>query len=201
MSLVGLIGQMGLIGPIGLISPISPTAQADAPSQTPVDKNLYDIRLYSHSWFWLWIVLAVLAAAGLGVLLWFWLRPHRQLTPKSAYELALEKLARAKEILREDEPMPYAIFVSETVRSYLGQRFQTPSTRRTTEEFLRLMESDRATPLAEHRELLREFLQSCDLVKFAEYHPHLDELELVQQRATSFVAATKPMPAPANGKS
>ena len=39
------------------------------------------------------------------------------------------------------------------------------------------MEADRATPLAEHRNLLREFLQSCDLVKFARYQPTLAELE------------------------
>ena len=88
--------------------------------------------------------------------------------------------------------MPYAVAVSETIRTYLGQRFHSPSTRRTTEEFLRQMEADRATPLAEHRELLREFLQSCDLVKFASYQPRLAELEHVQQRAREFVLATKP---------
>ena len=70
--------------------------------------------------------------------------------------------------------MPYAVLVSETIRTYLGQRFQTPSTRRTTEEFLRQMEADPATPLAEHRDLLRDFLQSCDLVKFARYQPDAD---------------------------
>ena len=74
--------------------------------------------------------------------------------------------------------------------------FQSPSTRRTTEEFLRPMEADPTTPLAEHRELLRDFLQSCDLVKFARYQPTLTELEQVQQRATSFVTATKPVPSP-----
>jgi hypothetical protein len=96
--------------------------------------------------------------------------------------------------------MPYAVAVSETIRTYLGQRFQAPSSRRTTEEFLRLMEADRATPLAQHRELLREFLQSCDLVKFARYQPHLAELEQVQERAREFVLATRPEDAPRNGR-
>jgi hypothetical protein len=106
----------------------------------------------------------------------------------------MEKLEKARALLREEEPMPYAVFVSETIRSYLGQRFQSPSTRRTTEEFLRQMETDRATPLAEHRDLLRGFLQSCDLVKFARYQPTLTELKQVQQNATRFVTATKPLP-------
>jgi hypothetical protein len=56
------------------------------------------------------------------------------------------------------------------------------------------MENDRNTPLAEHRDLLRDFLQSCDMVKFARYQPTLAELEGVQQRAFTFVTATKPAP-------
>jgi len=188
---------------VGLISPLSPIlllaqAPTTSPAQTPPPADhLEDIRppfFYLHSWFWWWIALAVVGAVALLVLLWLWLRPHRLLSPKSAYELALEKLEKARALLREDNPVPYAVLVSETIRSYLGQRFQAPSTRRTTEEFLRQMEADRTTPLAEHRDLLREFLQSCDLVKFARYQPTQSELEHVQQRAYSFVLATKPVP-------
>jgi hypothetical protein len=181
-------------------APASPPLNlSNGPGQTsPPADNLYDIRppfFFLHSRPWLWIALAA-AAIALLVALWFWLRPRRLLSPKSAYELALEKLEKARALLREDNPMPYAVFVSETIRSYLGQRFQTPSTLRTTEEFLRQMEADRATPLAGHRDLLRDFLQSCDLVKFARYQPTLTELEQVQQRATTFVTATKPLPTP-----
>jgi len=176
-----------------------PFAQvAPAPPNTPQQDDLYDIRppfFFLHSWPWLWIAFSV-AAIALLALLWFWLRPRRLLSPKSAYELALEKLEKARALLREDNPMPYAVLVSETIRSYLGQRFQTPSTRRTTEEFLRQMEANLTTPLAEHRVLLQDFLQSCDLVKFARYQPTLTELEQVQQRATTFVNATKPLPTP-----
>jgi hypothetical protein len=180
--------------------------QTADPRQTPPQTDgLDDIRppfFYLHSWFWYGVALAVLGVIALAILLWWKYRPHRLLSPKSAYELALEKLEKARALIREDVPMPYAVVVSETVRSYLGQRFQAPSTRRTTEEFLRQMETDRTTPLAEHRDLLREFLQSCDLVKFALYQPTLAELEQVHQRATNFVTATKPLPesTPRNGK-
>jgi hypothetical protein len=166
-------------------------------SGAPPQDQLEDIRppiFFLHSWTWLWIALAIAAVLGALILLWIRLRPQKQLTAKSAYELALEKLEEARALLKVENPMPYAVFVSETIRSYLGQRFQSPSTRRTTEEFLRQMEADKATPLAEHRDLLREFLQSCDMVKFARYQPTLPELEHVQKRATSFVTATKPVP-------
>jgi len=189
--------------------PDSATSPQIAPSSIPgtdsTQDKLEDIRppiFFLHSWLWLWILLGLAALIALIVLLWIWLRPHRMLSPKSAYELALEKLEKARALLREDQPMPYAVFVSETIRSYLGQRFQAPSTRRTTEEFLRQMQGDPNTPLAEHRDLLRSFLQSCDMVKFARYQPTLAELEQVQQNATSFVIATKPLPETAqrNGK-
>ncbi len=85
------------------------------------------------------------------------------------------------------------MLVSETVRTYLGQRFHTPSTRRTTEEFLRQMQADAHTPLSAHADLLRGFLEACDLVKFAHYQPGRAELEQVQQRAVSFVTATRPV--------
>jgi hypothetical protein len=181
---------------MGLLGPIAAWAQTNAAPDDDID----DIRppyFYLGTWnSWWWLALALLVLLILAAIFFALFRPGRQLSAKSAYELALEKLEQARGLIREDNPMPYAVMVSETIRSYLGQRFQSPSTRRTTEEFLRQMDSDRSTPLAEHRDLLREFLQSCDLVKFARYQPHLAELEHVQQRACDFVLATKPEPPP-----
>ena len=190
-----------LLGLIGLMSPISPifaqTNTAGSQKPAPLD-DVYDIRppyFFLQSWTWLWITLAAIVALAVVAALCYWLWPgQRQLSPKSAYDLALENLEKARGLIREDVPMPYAVMVSETVRSYLSQRFQTPSTRRTTEEFLRLMQADPAATLADHRDLLREFLQSCDMVKFARYQPTFTELEQVQDRAVSFVTATKPKP-------
>jgi Domain of unknown function (DUF4381) len=176
---------------------ITPWSAAFA--QIATQDQLDDIRppiFYAHSWLWLWIVLGILAVIAFVIFLWSQWQPKPQLSAKSAYDLALEKLEQARSLLREENAMPYAVAVSETIRSYLGQRFQSPSSRRTTDEFLRLMDADRTTPLAEHRELLRDFLQSCDLVKFARYQPRLTELEQVQQRALSFVTATKPLSSP-----
>jgi hypothetical protein len=158
-------------------------------------EEIADIRppfFFLHSWAWLWIALGVAALLALLLLVWKWLSGRATANAKTAYDLALENLEKARELMREDNPTPYAVAVSEAIRLYLGQRFQSPSTRRTTEEFLRQMEHDPATPLAEHRDLLGAFLRSCDLVKFARYRPTLAELEEVQQRALGFVHATKP---------
>ena len=183
-------------------APSSPSAAnaSGQPSASP-QEDIVDIRppfFYQYSPLWWWIPLGIVVTGALALLLWKWFQP--QLSPKTAYELTLEKLEKARGLMQEENPMPYAILISETIRTYLGQRFKSPSTRRTTEEFLKQMENDPATPLAEHRELLREFLQSCDLVKFARYQPTLAELEQVQERATTFVTATKPVPVTADTK-
>ena len=159
--------------------------------------DIYDIRppyFYLKPLTWLWVLLGALAVIALAVALWRWLAPLRARRAKTPYEQALERLEKARALLSEENPEPYAVFVSETVRTYLAQRFKTPSTRRTTEEFLRQMQADAQTPLlAAHRDLLRAFLEACDLVKFAHYQPARDELEQVQQRAVSFVTATRPV--------
>jgi hypothetical protein len=180
----------------GSMAPGMSAPATAAPAAGGQQDDIYDIHppfFYLHSWFWLWVALAALALLAILIFLWIRYKPLRSLRAKSAYELALEKLENAKALLNEENPEPYAVAVSETIRSYLGQRFETPSTRRTTEEFLGQMQADTATPLAEHRDLLRGFLESCDLVKFAHYQPSRDELEQVQQRAVTFVTATKPI--------
>jgi hypothetical protein len=171
----------------GIAGGSGPTGNAD---------DIQDIRppfFYLRPLTWLWVLLGVLVLAALGVLLWYLLKPLRARRAQTAYELALEKLELARALLSEENAEPYAVLVSETVRTYLGQRFQTPSTRRTTEEFLRQMQTDTGTPLAAHADLLRGFLEACDLVKFAHYQPGREELEQVQQRAVSFVTATRPL--------
>jgi hypothetical protein len=163
----------------------------------PNGDEIYDIRppyFYLRSWFWLWVVLAVLVTAGLIFLLWRWFAGRGGVNPMTAYDLTLEKLERARELMNEDDPAPYGVAVSEAIRTYLNQRFHAASTHRTTEEFLRQMQDDAATPLAAHRDLLGAFLQACDLLKFAQYRPGMAELEQVQQRAVNFVTATKPTP-------
>jgi hypothetical protein len=174
------------------------TTPGAAPGQPGAKDEIYDIRppvFFLRSWTWLWITLAAMAALALLIWLALWLRSRSKPTPQSAYEAALARLEKARSLMREEDPIPYAVTVSEAIRTYLSQRFLAPSTRRTTEEFLRQMQTDSTTPLAAYHELLGEFLQSCDLVKFARYQPTLSELEQVQNRAFSFVTATKPEPA------
>jgi hypothetical protein len=68
----------------------------------------------------------------------------------------------------------YHTLLSGVVRRYLEARFRLPARRQTTAEFLEAMR--RAPQLnAGQQELLRDFLERCDLGKFAPVTPSAEE--------------------------
>lgn len=110
----------------------------------------------------LWqVLLAVLFVAILaGALIWFLLRSRQDSPPPlTAKENALAELEAAK-ATGEDEP--FARHCADTVREYLGRRFNITSSSMTSAELYK--------QLPEHlpaRESIRSYLQRCDGVKFA----------------------------------
>jgi DNA-binding FadR family transcriptional regulator len=90
----------------------------------------------------------------------------------------------------------FSIAVSDIVRQYIEVQFMVTATHRTTEEFLRdLLETSNAA-LAAHRNLLAEFLNQCDLAKFAGVSLSRQILESLHRSARSFVTeSSKPPPA------
>jgi hypothetical protein len=146
-------------------------------------------------WTWLRWVLGALALAALGYLLWrYWLRkpprlkPERQIPP---HERARKRLEAALRLIHD--PKPFCIEVSDALRVYLEERFDFQAPERTTEEFLlELQSSSRLMP--RQKEVLEDFLQRCDLVKFARYEPVESELSDLQQAALRLVNETEPPP-------
>jgi hypothetical protein len=53
------------------------------------------------------------------------------------------------------------------------------------------------TPLAAHRERLENFLNHCDLIKFARWGASERELESMHESARVFILDTRPQPEPA----
>jgi hypothetical protein len=81
--------------------------------------------------------------------------------------------------------------VSKIIRSYLEDQWQLHAPRLTTEEFLSDISRD-APFSANQRILLVEFLQDCDLVKFAEHCPCRDEIVRAIDSCKAFIQATAP---------
>ena len=141
-----------------------------------------------------WLLPAVIAGA---VLLAFgalglrrWLRRRRRPRVLLPFEIALQRLEEMRALMQPDDAREFSIAVSDVVRRYIEERFGVTATHQTTEEFLRdLLESSHA-PLARHRALLSEFLQACDLVKFAGMSLTLQNMESLHHSARAFVLET-----------
>jgi hypothetical protein len=77
--------------------------------------------------------------------------------------------------------------LSMIVRRYIERRFDLMAPEWTTQEFMTRVQLNSRLP-AEYRPLLGDFLQACDLVKFARHAPQRDEIEATLSTARDFVA-------------
>jgi hypothetical protein len=128
---------------------------------------------------------------------WRWLRRRQRPRVLLPFEVALQRLEDIRALMQPLTAREFSTAVSDIVRSYIEQRFDVIATHRTTEEFLHdlLLESSDAS-LVRHRALLSDFLQQCDLVKFAGMSLTLQSMESLHQSARAFVLETaKPVEA------
>jgi len=147
-----------------------------------------------------WLIPALLAGAALLILGGYaaWRRHRRRSRPRVLlpFEAALQRLEDIRRLLDPASAREFSIAVSDIVRQYIEVQFRVTATHRTTEEFLRdLLETSNAA-LAAHRNLLAEFLNQCDLAKFAGVSLSRQILESLHHSARSFVTeSSKPLPA------
>jgi len=162
----------------------------------PLDSDIRDIKPpieIPTGYEWLWWALTVLAVVALAVIVWFWWRKRRSqvvlVPPIPAHVRAKQKLEEALALIAQ--PKPFVIAVSDTARAYLEERFNFRAPERTTEEFLREL-SGTDLLATEQKDSLGDFLESCDLVKFAKYEPGEMELRELHGSAVKLVEETEP---------
>jgi hypothetical protein len=158
-------------------------------------RDITDIERYPplpSIWDWLAWVLAAVAAAALlayGVRKW---RQRRRIGPSlSPAQWAQRELDRllALNLPAAGEIERFHTLLSNVVRRYLENRFDLPARRQTTPEFLEAMEKSSLLP-AEQQQVLRGFLERCDLAKFARARPVVEECLATLQMARAFVDGT-----------
>ena len=88
------------------------------------------------------------------------------------------------------DPRLFCFEVSETLRVYLEERFQLRAPERTTEECLTELQTSNALN-REQKQSLADFLQSCDLVKFARFEPTESALRDLHEAALRLVDETQ----------
>ena len=142
---------------------------------------------------WAWIVIALVVVGGILLLI------RRRNAARSsvhgaqdaarAHEDALAELEKARALMSSEKSRPYGIEVSGIIRRYVERRFGLVAPRRSTEEFL--VEASASAKLEPaHRQLLAEFLGTCDFLKFARARAELAELEAQHKAAVRFVTET-----------
>lgn len=147
-------------------------------------------------WWWLVILSAViLGAAGLAYFLWRRRAvasgqvPLQQHAP---WEIALERMAilEAKQYPAKGQFKPYYIELADIIRHYLEGRFRIKAPEMTTEEFLSYLRLSAALK-DEHKQALRDFLNGCDMVKFAKHEPSVQDAAANFQLAKRLIEETR----------
>ncbi|MDR4505255.1 MAG: BatD family protein [Candidatus Scalindua sp.] len=152
-------------------------------------------KSYHRLYILLTIIFGILALIGILFFLFFRKKREKSVPvppPLSAHEIAYKELEKlqllgltSKRQIRE-----YYYYLSNIVRHYIENRFELMAPERTTEEFLTEMITTHKLDEM-HKELIRNFLEHSDLVKFAGYAPENQEIEDSYCSAKRLIDETK----------
>jgi hypothetical protein len=151
--------------------------------------EMRDVLVTTAIWLAILILLAALAGAFI-----FTKRKIKEMVPPPkpahviAYE-ALEDLTR-RGLIAEGRIKEFYIDLSGIVRHYLEDRFRLKAPEMTTEEFLADVKQKKVLTSTQ-KELLRDFMSHCDLVKFARYGPTEEEIRSSVDSAKNLIDQTK----------
>jgi hypothetical protein len=136
---------------------------------------------------WLVFVIAFVVLSLLGLIVW-WLVQRRktELPPKVPREIALGELEQIRGEIDKMSPYRFSIRVSDILRRYVTQQYGVPATRQTSIEFLTAA-AKAPSFSADDKSLLEDFLNRCDLIKFAKYEATMSDSELLLEEAIRFV--------------
>ena len=178
--------------------PASSTNQVLNPDDIQLGEDILGIRdPVDIPTGWEWLVYAAIGLVVLAVAIFLvrrWLRRAAVIQPPPIPYVAPHLLARRRldaALRLIDDPYRFCSAVAIAARGYIEGRFDLHAPDRTTEEFLdELRDSSALT--ARQQELLADFLNQCDLVKFAREEPVRDNLERMHKFALTFVEETMP---------
>lgn len=161
------------------------------PKELPADiKEIKGpINFFEMNWF---IAGGLLIGLIVLVVLFVIIKKARERKPvRLPHETALEELeAMRSQLINSGDVKEYFVGVSDCIRRYIERAFHLKAPEMTSEEFLNSLRDSTALTLA-HKDLLKGFMNACDLVKFARYKPTGKETENVYVTAKNFIEETK----------
>jgi uncharacterized protein DUF4381 len=135
---------------------------------------------------WMIFVGSLVVLTIIGLAIWYGRRFFRKkqvtLSPR---ERALAALSEIESEVERIAPYQFSIRVSNILRRYVVEQFDLPMTRQTSVEFLNAIAS--APNFGdEEKALLADFLNRCDLIKFARYEATTEDSRLLLDEARQF---------------
>jgi hypothetical protein len=169
------------------------SASSGPPASAAPVEDIRDIRgpksiLAQETLLPIAVGVVLLLLVGYGA--WQWRQHRRRSRTWLPFEIALQELERARDMMQPAMGREFGGRVSDIVRHYIETQFNVTVTQRTTEEFLQDLMSSSSLPLAQQRPLLADFLQQSDLIKFAGGSLTLQALESLLQSARRLVRET-----------
>ncbi len=144
---------------------------------------------------WLVFVGTFIVLAVLGWIAWaFARRQPAPLPPKLPRDRALEELERLAAEIEAIQPYQFSINVSDVLRRFVHEQFAVPVTRQTSVEFLSAI-AQKSPFSPDDRKLLEDFLNRCDLIKFARYDATTMDSARLLEEARNFVKGGQLAPA------
>lgn len=142
---------------------------------------------YSFVPTWLIFVASFIILSLIGLVVWWFKRKESPaLPPKLPREIALEDLDAIGGDIETMNPYLFSIRVSDILRRYVTNQYALPVTRQTSVEFLSALAKAPSFSVNE-KSLLEDFLNRCDLIKFARYEATSADSRLLLEEATRFV--------------
>jgi Domain of unknown function (DUF4381) len=135
-----------------------------------------------------WMIFCAVASLLLlsGLTIWAIKRwRNRPVAVKTPRQRALDLLARIETEIDKLTPYQFSIRVSDILRRYVTEQYQLPVTRQTSVEFLNAL-AGTTTFSADEQSLLGDFLNRCDLIKFARYDATREDSRLLLDEAERF---------------
>jgi len=142
---------------------------------------------YSFVPAWLVFLASFIGLCLVGLIIWLFTRKRKLAEPpKLPRDIALEELELVASETETANPYQFSIRVSDILRRYVTNQYALPATRQTSVEFLTALSKSSVFSTTE-KSLLEDFLNRCDLIKFARYEATSADSRLLLEEATGFV--------------
>ena len=174
------------------------SVQVDTTKAFKPIKNIIYVNL---SWLdYLWYILAALAVAAIGVFATLYFMKRKKPAPpkptgpvESLQDRTLRLLAELEnqQLWQKNQVKEYYVALTELVRGYIEQRFNTPALELTTDELLYKAQLHRE--LQPYLPILTTILQTADLAKFAKWQPLPQEHFDAMEHAKQLVSTSRPV--------